>query len=340
MLATLLAVAPAGATHVQCGDVVTQDTTLDSDLTCAGPGLIVGASNVTVDLSGHTIEGAGAGNGIQLVPDPELANADVKVRNGTIRGFDAGVLTEADTTSVSGLRLEGNGTGFLCNYAKACALVESVLRDNTTGMAGVFADSSPDRPGAVRNNSFTQNTEALVLSGYPADVTDNRFVENTGRGITIDYWSGLPVTVTKNVIARNGEEGVQVVYQGHVLMADNRITGNGGSGVHLDAFGSDFGGIEAQIEHNRIADNAGDGIQVGSDVHGLIAHNRTNSNGDDGIEIRPLPTECCTAVTVHANTAFFNVDLGIEAVGGTTDGGGNKAKHNGNTAECVGVVCR
>lgn len=33
-------------------------------------------------------------------------------------------------------------------------------------------------------------------------------------------------------------------------------------------------------------------------------------------------------------------DLGIEAVAGTTDGGGNGAKHNGNPAQCVGVRCR
>ena len=40
--ATLLAVSAgqALADHVQCGDVITQDTTLDSDLNCAGDGLV------------------------------------------------------------------------------------------------------------------------------------------------------------------------------------------------------------------------------------------------------------------------------------------------------------
>jgi hypothetical protein len=43
--------------------------------------------------------------------------------------------------------------------------------------------------------------------------------------------------------------------------------------------------------------------------------------------------------TLTANRALFNVNLGIEAVSGVTDGGGNSAKHNGNRAQCVNVSC-
>ena len=53
---------PASASHVNCGDVITQDTTLDSDLlNCPGDGLVIGADGVTVDLAGHTIDGTGGG---------------------------------------------------------------------------------------------------------------------------------------------------------------------------------------------------------------------------------------------------------------------------------------
>ena len=58
--AALLLVPPASATHVGCGDVVTQDTTLDSDLLCEGDGLIVAASDVTLDLGGHVIRAPAA----------------------------------------------------------------------------------------------------------------------------------------------------------------------------------------------------------------------------------------------------------------------------------------
>ena len=43
--------------------------------------------------------------------------------------------------------------------------------------------------------------------------------------------------------------------------------------------------------------------------------------------------------TVAANVANDNTDLGIEAVPGVTDGGGNRASGNGNPAQWVGVRC-
>ena len=56
-LVVLLALpSSAIATHVSCGDVITQDTTLDSDLVnCPGDGVVIGASNITLDLAGLTL---------------------------------------------------------------------------------------------------------------------------------------------------------------------------------------------------------------------------------------------------------------------------------------------
>ena len=64
----LLAVAVPGAmgggralaSHVGCGDMITTDTTLDSDLVdCPNNGIVIGADDVTLDLNGHTIDGDG-----------------------------------------------------------------------------------------------------------------------------------------------------------------------------------------------------------------------------------------------------------------------------------------
>jgi Right handed beta helix region len=117
---------------------------------------------------------------------------------------------------------------------------------------------------------------------------------------------------------------------------------NDGDGVAVlgDLF---FGNTEAAVRGNRIARNGGDGVLVEAEgAHAVVARNRTERNGDDGIDINlganTPPEEVDTVV--RANRAFFNADLGIEAVAGTTDGGGNRARHNGNPAQCVGVVCR
>jgi parallel beta-helix repeat protein len=66
---------------------------------------------------------------------------------------------------------------------------------------------------------------------------------------------------------------------------------------------------------------------------GIVSRNRANRNGDDGIEIESSGT------TVIENSADRNADLGIEAVQGTVDGGGNKARRNGNALQCLNVLC-
>jgi hypothetical protein len=44
-------------------------------------------------------------------------------------------------------------------------------------------------------------------------------------------------------------------------------------------------------------------------------------------------------LTIARNRANENGDLGIEAVAGVTDGGGNRANGNCNAAQCTNVFC-
>ena len=55
---------------------------------------------------------------------------------------------------------------------------------------------------------------------------------------------------------------------------------------------------------------------------------------DDGIHID------ATGTSVTDNTTNRNRDLGIQAVPGVIDGGGNTARGNGNPAQCENVLCR
>src|SRR5688572_26585245 len=93
------------ASHVKCGDVLTQDTTLDSDLVdCSGQGIVIGADNVTLDLNGHTIDGdhassesdlcdVGVINALGVSPcalPTGATHSGVTVRGGAIREFGLG----------------------------------------------------------------------------------------------------------------------------------------------------------------------------------------------------------------------------------------------------------
>ena len=66
----------------------------------------------------------------------------------------------------------------------------------------------------------------------------------------------------------------------------------------------------------------------------LLKRNRVSGAGDDGIEVQRAATK------LTRNHARNNRDLGIEAVRGVIDGGGNTAQLNGDPRQCTHVVCR
>ena len=231
--------APAAASHVACGDTITQDTTLDGDLTCPGNGLVISANGVTLDLGGHAISGSGAAFSTGVTARQDVTLEDVTIRRGTIRGFDTGVLAE------------GGG-----------------------GMA-------------VRGLAITDNVTGIVID------------------ISFD------VVVRHNLIADNSGSGLLALDSNTV-----RVTGN-------DALR-----------------NAGDGIHFGGEVTSSVAEgNVASGNGDDGIEVAEFVVGE-TPDTLARNLATYNGDLGIEAVAGTLDGGGNRAFGNGNPLQCLNIVCK
>jgi parallel beta-helix repeat protein len=84
-----------------------------------------------------------------------------------------------------------------------------------------------------------------------------------------------------------------------------------------------------------VRDGGFDGILVEpTAVDTLLDRNAASRNGDDGIDVESQST------TLTKNTANHNDDLGIEAVPGATDGGGNKARGNGNPLQCTNVFCK
>ena len=97
LVALLSFVSAASASHVQCGDTITQDTTLDSDLVCAGDGLTVVPNDpdVTLDLAGHSITGSGTGIGIS-----PAGGSVVEVRGGTVRGFGYALFSDGPNTLI------------------------------------------------------------------------------------------------------------------------------------------------------------------------------------------------------------------------------------------------
>jgi hypothetical protein len=336
LVLALVFAAPAAANHVQCGDVITTDTTLDSDLTCTGDGLSVEADGVTIDLAGHVIDGSGTARGIV-----DWIGNDTVVHGGTIRDFQLGIDADGpDGLLVHDMLFQGNGSGVSCNYAGGCSVLDSTLRNNGVGIRMNAPDGGSSLRSFVQRNDLRGNSVGLRLIEYLATVTDNRMEHNSSLGVQID--NNALVQMSRNHVASNGGDGITVSFLSHATISDNRIEGNAGNGVGV--FGDHFfENTDATVTDNRIARNGSDGVLVLADgAHAVIEGNQTDRNGDDGIDVRFRAGVSGFTVdaVVRANKAYSNGDLGIHALPGTTDGGGNKARHNGNPAQCVGVTCK
>jgi len=74
------------AGHVSCGSTITTDTTLDSDLSCSGTAIAIGADNVVLDCQGHKITGVGTGFGIQA-----QSRQNIIIQNCVVQNFAVGI---------------------------------------------------------------------------------------------------------------------------------------------------------------------------------------------------------------------------------------------------------
>jgi hypothetical protein len=74
-------------------------------------------------------------------------------------------------------------------------------------------------------------------------------------------------------------------------------------------------------------------VVLKKDTDSLLFGNIARGAGDDGFDVESR------SATLTRNRAVRNADLGIEAVFGVIDGGGNIARNNGNPAQCTNIFC-
>jgi parallel beta-helix repeat protein len=291
----------AFAAHVTCGKYITQDTTLDSDvLGCEGNGIVIGADNITLDLNGHTVSGNSFNYGVL-----NYGHSGVVIKGpGTIRFFYYGVgLDEATRNVVSNVTGEFNTSSAISVYESS----ENVV---------------------ANNKSVNSNTGIAVTEGHRNVISNNSIAGGVGAGIY------LLESANENLVARNSVRGV---FFGSLLFDsdNNHFSRNtfieNGTGIRLIGEEGADGNV---FDRNETTLNGGDGLYIPVNSSGsVLTRNVANQNGADGIDVDD------PATTLTRNRANDNEDLGIEAVPGVTDGGGNSASGNGNAAQCTNVSC-
>ena len=298
-------VAPARATHVQCGQVITESVWLDSDVgPCPGDGLIVAASGITVNLNGFAIRGANGPNetaGIRL----RRVNK-VTVTNGEIKGFDAGlVIGNGSQNIIRGLEVHHNDGNAVVGTppAPACNLGDgivglsannNVIQDNTVHNNGPFSGISmvgPSSGNLIRNNHVHANN----IYYFPCGNFQNIGIRLEGPGAVSNVVDG-------NRVELNGLHGVHVhstdPAEGDNLNRNNKITnnfvfGNGygpnrGHGIAL-GIGPGDDPDNNTVKGNFVRNNSLDGIHVVlSSINNAITNNQASGNGRwDGADLNP-----------------------------------------------------
>lgn len=352
-------------TEVYCGMYITESIRLANDLIgCTGEGLIIGASNIHVDLNGHTIS-----SGLFVDPGQEdglpagirnSSHDNVHITNGTVSHFGYGV------------RLLGGATfNVVENMTFHANLIAGVeLLDADDGQIG----------NTIRNNLFTANGETGITISFDSEnsvIEGNQFLGNSGfaillmeahghlihnnvvSGVTdlslatgsdggIRLESSFDNIITNNSISDAGDAGVYLTAGSHRNRIENNIMirpGDGGVIVdgsdeiwiidNLAHLSSDAGVILSNSNHNIVRGNDlqynPGGIDLGGSSHNLIENNNVSFSGAAGIGIGSGSLNNLILHNNASHTGATGIDIEAEAF----DAQGNPITGNlvlGNTA--------
>jgi parallel beta-helix repeat protein len=361
------------AKQPKCGDTITTDTTLHNDLVnCPNNGILIGADNITLDLNGHLVDGDGT-PAAGCDPNAEICDAGVAndghdgvtVKHGRVREFAIGVLFGTTTAGrvrenrVLGVSSARNQFVGLAIFSSARSLVRNSAGKGSTAPgdgAGLFLGDS--RHVRVLDSSFRNNADTGIIVGHSTHnlIKGNLVKRNKVIGIVLEESGSNQVRRNRSV--HDGAIGIYIAPGSRNVIARNRISRTDGAehegaGIEVD------GGDHNVFARNSIHDTKGNAISVGftavvgtvvrrnhirrageDGVHvshkakrTLLRRNRARHSKDDGFDVNGRTTK------LTSNDAVRNHDLGIEAVRGVNDGGGNVARHNGDPRQCTHIAC-
>jgi len=291
---------------VACGEEITQDTTLDADLTCAsGPALVIVADNVTLDLGGHTVTGdsaaADSGPGILL-----RSVSGCRVRNGTVQHFGAGVvISDGGGNVVEHVTAQDNigseagdfGDGIVISNSK-----DNQIRNNTVRRNGPFSGISllqGCHGNEVRDNAVTDNNmmhladpaagrQAMGIRIEGPEASHNKVVRNTVTGSGSNGIVVLPTCTNMDACAGTPPNEQNEIARNH---SNNNGTSGKGDGIKLFMVANPVAPTQNTITRNVANNNASNGIGIDEGAtENHVIRNRARGNGQfDGFDGNTQP---------------------------------------------------
>ena len=264
-----------------CGQVITQDVTLTSDLNCdSGDGLIVGASGITINLNGYSITGPNGGGGSleaanptgsQGAANPTSADSDDE-NGGQQQEEEAATEEEEEEAAVNPTSADSDDENGGQQQEEEAATEEEEEE---------AATEEPEiRPVTTRQNTADYDGSSGILVANADNVAIAGLGEISGfsRGVTFLGSSGGAVT---DIQLANNDIGAVVASSEGTEISRNTITNNG---IAVVSDGSN-GGVTA---FNQIVANVEQGILLVGSSDNVVAANNMYGNGGSGIFLDPM----------------------------------------------------
>jgi parallel beta-helix repeat protein len=214
-----------------CGQVITENVVLTSNLNCAETdGLIVNAGDIVIDLNGHTISGPDVDSDTKTsskvgIMIPNVNN--VVVQDGTIEGFQAGILmTGSQNVEIKGIVAKNNQIGLFSTGSTIVNAHLSIIMNNQIGIAGHSTQQS-----TIEDNILFQNTLAgVTLVNSDNSVITLNSITESGNGLYVDNQSTQNNVNFNNVLLNtidvNNANGLPVNTNVNTFDQNNCMTSN------------------------------------------------------------------------------------------------------------------
>lgn len=171
-----------GEVECQCGDTITSNTTLTSNLDCTeyySSALLVGADNVVLDCQGRSILGPRAYEGIYWGG----AN-NVTVKNCNISGFSVGLKMHGTSfDNITNNTLSNNDYGLYLSYSVNSSVSNNILDFNNN--RALYVENSDTNE--IINNSGSRGLYGFMLYNSDGNIFLNNSVnQNLERGFQLE----------------------------------------------------------------------------------------------------------------------------------------------------------
>jgi len=308
---------------------------LTGNRSCSGNGILVSASNVTIDLMGYTLDGSGStGSGIYM-----SGRSNVEIRNGTVWNFGYSGINGFGSISSKGHRvinIRAVSNGQLNGGGIVLAGSNHLVKDCTaTGNAtdGIWVSNSSTVTG---NTCYSNGNYGICAETGSSTITGNTCYENSSYGIYAEGGS----TISGNTSYDNKSHGISAWIGSTV--AGNTCYGNSGYGIKTSisclitgntVYQNTDDGIYTSdgctVSNNAVQANVGNGIKTGEGC--IITGNSVHKNSSNGIHA------AYGSCMVMDNTCCSNTSNGI-SVFDSCKVVGNNCYDNGYGSDGAGIL--